>query len=270
MPVVDGWDSTRLIREQEDLKPMPSHAVQSFGRTPIFAVSGMLRRGDEQLYIDAGFNGWMPKPINMKWLGKCLGGAWDARARSLGAYDEDRFELGGWFPEPPMPPAKEEPPPREQIPIPIPEPAALPDTRVEVEIRPEVEHKAEVEVKPEVQTGVETDAPPVPDLIPQSPEEVYPPLPETPAQGPSSPTAQAQPAQGYFCQTSRPSKRNATLDVAWAIGPRGTPFEIPEIPSIDESLKMLGDQEEPRVGAERVSPTSAEYPHHVCTPWRNE
>lgn len=247
---------------------MPSHAVQSFGRTPIFAVSGMLRRGDEQLYIDAGFNGWMPKPINMKWLGKCLGGAWDARARRLGAYDEDRFELGGWFPEPSMPPPKEEVPPREQTSIPIPGPLAPSDVKaeVEVEVKPEVVIKPEVAAEVAVET--ETDAPPVPDLIPQSPEEVYPPLPETPAQGPSSPTAQAQPAQGYFCQTSRPSKRNATPDVAWAIGPRGTPFEIPEIPSIDESLKMLGDQEQPMTSTERISPTAAEY-HDVCTPWRN-
>lgn len=251
---------------------MPSHAVQSFGRTPIFAVSGMLRRGDEQLYIDAGFNGWMPKPINMKWLGKCLGGAWDARARSLGAYDEDRFELGGWFPEPAMPPAKEEPLPQEQAPTPISMPEVVADVKTETEVKLEVEVRPEVEVKHEVAAEVavetETEAPPVPDLIPQSPEEVYPPLPETPAQGPSSPTAQAQPAQGYFCQTSRPSKRNATPDVAWAIGPRGTPFEISEIPSIDESLKILGDQEEPRTGAERISPTAAEYPD-VCTPWRN-
>jgi len=97
MPVVDGWASTRMIREQEHKNPTPSHAVLSCGRTPIFAVSGMLRRGDEQQYAEAGFDGWMPKPIDMKRLVTYLAGAWDAVTRRRGTYDEKYFELGGWF-----------------------------------------------------------------------------------------------------------------------------------------------------------------------------
>ncbi|KAK0644269.1 phytochrome-2 [Cercophora newfieldiana] len=97
MPVVDGWASTRMIREQEHKNPTPSHSVLSCGRTPIFAVSGMLRRGDESRYIEAGFDGWMPKPIDMKRLGTYLAGAWDSIARSRGIYDDKHFEFGGWF-----------------------------------------------------------------------------------------------------------------------------------------------------------------------------
>ncbi|KAK1750934.1 hypothetical protein QBC47DRAFT_352484 [Echria macrotheca] len=98
MPVVDGWASAMMIRAQERMRPTPSRAVQSCGHTPIFAVSGMLRRGDERRYVDAGFDGWMPKPINMRQLAMCLVGAWDRCAQGCAAYNETYFELGGWFP----------------------------------------------------------------------------------------------------------------------------------------------------------------------------
>ncbi|KAK3682924.1 phytochrome-like protein [Podospora appendiculata] len=99
MPVVDGWTSTRMIREHENKYPTPSRAVQSCGRTPIFAVSGMLRRSDEQRCMSTGFDGWMPKPIDMKRLAACLAGALDPGTRNLGVYDDAHFELGGWFPQ---------------------------------------------------------------------------------------------------------------------------------------------------------------------------
>ncbi|KAK3316987.1 phytochrome-like protein [Apodospora peruviana] len=99
MPVVDGWESARMIREQEHKTPIPSRAVQICGRTPIFAVSGMLRRSDEELYVKAGFDGLMPKPIDMKRLAVCLAGALDGHTcTTAGLYDDARFELGGWFP----------------------------------------------------------------------------------------------------------------------------------------------------------------------------
>ncbi|KAK0708630.1 GAF domain-like protein [Lasiosphaeris hirsuta] len=98
MPIVDGWASARMIRQQEHNNPTPSRAVQSCGRTPIFAVSGMLRRGDEQRCIDAGFDGWMPKPVDMKRVATCLAGALDAGTRHMCVYDDAHFELGGWFP----------------------------------------------------------------------------------------------------------------------------------------------------------------------------
>ncbi|KAK3395205.1 phytochrome-like protein [Podospora didyma] len=97
MPIVDGWASTRMIREYEKQYPMPSRAVQSCGRMPIFAISGMLKRGDEQKFIDGGFDGWMPKPVDMRRLATYLAGALDVNARNQGDYDGDKFEQGGWF-----------------------------------------------------------------------------------------------------------------------------------------------------------------------------
>ncbi|KAK4185997.1 putative signal transduction histidine-protein kinase [Podospora australis] len=97
MPGVDGMESLRKIREIEHQNPTPSRTVQSCGRVPVFVVSGMLRREDEQKYKDAGFDGWMPKPIDMRKLNTYLAGAMDLAARRLGLYDESHFALGGWF-----------------------------------------------------------------------------------------------------------------------------------------------------------------------------
>ncbi|KAK3489970.1 phytochrome-like protein [Neurospora crassa] len=97
MPVVDGFASIRMIRDHEYSHPTPSRVVQCCGRTPIFAVSGMLRRGQEQQCKEAGFDGWMPKPVDMKRLVRCLAGGLDQDARRTCVYDEKRFELGGWF-----------------------------------------------------------------------------------------------------------------------------------------------------------------------------
>ena len=68
MPVVDGWVSTRMIREYEEANPLPSRAAQASGRTPIFAVSGIVRRSDETRCRETGFDGWLPKPVNMSRL----------------------------------------------------------------------------------------------------------------------------------------------------------------------------------------------------------
>ncbi|KAK3987278.1 putative signal transduction histidine-protein kinase [Cladorrhinum sp. PSN332] len=100
MPVVDGWASINMIRQREHTHPTPSRVVQSYGRTPIFAISGMLRAGEEQIYIDVSFDGWMPKPIDMKrLLGTYLAGGLDSVTRRQGLYDENHFAMGGWFPD---------------------------------------------------------------------------------------------------------------------------------------------------------------------------
>jgi len=97
MPVVSGWESARLIREQEETHPLPTRAVQSCGRTPIFAVSGNLRRTDIEHSAEAGFDGFIPKPIDMKRLANCIAGALDETSRALEVYNTAHFELGGWF-----------------------------------------------------------------------------------------------------------------------------------------------------------------------------
>ncbi|KAK4223094.1 putative signal transduction histidine-protein kinase [Podospora fimiseda] len=107
MPVVDGCASIKMIRERERTHPIPSRAVQSSGRVPVFAISGMLRRQDEEKYREVGFDGWMPKPIDMRRLGTYLTGAFDFATRKLGFYDIGNFNVGGWFPGDMIEPPKE-------------------------------------------------------------------------------------------------------------------------------------------------------------------
>ena len=97
MPLVDGIDATRRIREFERAQPLPPGVIQSSGRVPIFAVSAHLRRGEEQKYADAEFDGWMPKPVNMTTLRKHLAGGLDPLEKERGRYCPENFELGGWL-----------------------------------------------------------------------------------------------------------------------------------------------------------------------------
>lgn len=90
MLFLDGWAAARLIRAHEKKSTEPR-------RTPMFAISGIIRRGDEHDAVDAGFDGWMPKPVNMVKLSAYLAGATDPDARKKGAYVEERFNDGGWF-----------------------------------------------------------------------------------------------------------------------------------------------------------------------------
>lgn len=102
MPIVDGFQSTALIRgfEKEREGSDWSRVLSSYGRTPIFAISGHLRRDELKKYVDYGFDGWMPKPVDMSRIGLYLAGALDEKMRERGMYDEKYFELGGWFERP--------------------------------------------------------------------------------------------------------------------------------------------------------------------------
>ena len=57
MPNMDGLEATRIIREQE--KATKSHI-------PIFAMTAYAMKGDREKCLDAGMDGYMAKPINVK------------------------------------------------------------------------------------------------------------------------------------------------------------------------------------------------------------
>jgi len=86
-----------MIRSQEKLHPQPSQAAQLHGRVPIFAVSGNLKRDEMQRYVADGFDGCMPKPVNVASLGIYLDGAMDESLKKNGKYNPAKFNLGGWF-----------------------------------------------------------------------------------------------------------------------------------------------------------------------------
>ncbi|EAW16146.1 putative sensor histidine kinase/response regulator [Aspergillus fischeri NRRL 181] len=98
MPIVDGMGSTKMIREYEELtSPTSFPATYRPQRIPIFAVSASLMEKDRQTYIDAGFDGWIMKPIDFKRVAHLLDGVYKEDAREDSLYKSGMWEKGGWF-----------------------------------------------------------------------------------------------------------------------------------------------------------------------------
>lgn len=99
MPIVDGLTSTKMIRSFEKTHPGSglSDRATLNGRVPIFAVSASLIEKDRQLYIDAGFDGWILKPIDFKRLSTLLCGIVEEHTRKHCLYKPGKWEQGGWF-----------------------------------------------------------------------------------------------------------------------------------------------------------------------------
>ncbi|RHZ55745.1 putative sensor histidine kinase/response regulator [Aspergillus thermomutatus] len=99
MPIVDGIESTRMIRqfERESSEVPLSEKASKNGRVPVFAVSASLLEKDAQLYIEAGFDGWIMKPINFNRLGVLFDGLRNQDIRNAATYQPGHWEFGGWF-----------------------------------------------------------------------------------------------------------------------------------------------------------------------------
>lgn len=61
MPVLDGLEAARLIRSLDDC-PQP----------PIIAITAYTLNGDKQRCLDAGMNGYLPKPVETERLLACV------------------------------------------------------------------------------------------------------------------------------------------------------------------------------------------------------
>ena len=99
MPIVDGLTSTKMIRSYEKSHPQSnlSRRAAGHGRVPIFAVSASLVERECQTYIDAGFDGWILKPVDFKRLNTLLAGIVDDETRNTCLYEVGEWERGGWF-----------------------------------------------------------------------------------------------------------------------------------------------------------------------------
>ena len=99
MPIVDGLTSTKMIRSFE--KSHPTHLLSKRaarnGRIPVIAVSASLLEKERQTYIDAGFDGWILKPISFDRLKNIMLGIVDAGVRKENLYKSGGWERGGWF-----------------------------------------------------------------------------------------------------------------------------------------------------------------------------
>ncbi|KAL7951615.1 hypothetical protein V8C42DRAFT_304633 [Trichoderma barbatum] len=101
MPIVDGLTSTKLIRAMELSPEHKGHSplASKCGRIPIFAVSASLVEELKDTYVEAGFDGWILKPIDFKRLATLLRGIYDDETRKSCIYVPGQWERGGWFTE---------------------------------------------------------------------------------------------------------------------------------------------------------------------------
>jgi hypothetical protein len=101
MPIVDGLTSTKMIRSFE--KSHPSELLSSRaalnGRVPIIAVSASLLERERTKYTDAGFDGWILKPIAFNRLSQIMEGLVEQQVRNENLYKPGTWERGGWFDE---------------------------------------------------------------------------------------------------------------------------------------------------------------------------
>ena len=99
MPIVDGLTSTKMIRSHEKIHPCTilSRRAGLNGRVPIFAVSASLIEKERDRYIQAGFDGWILKPIDFKRLAVLLEGIVHEDIRHDCLYAPGEWERGGWF-----------------------------------------------------------------------------------------------------------------------------------------------------------------------------
>jgi hypothetical protein len=90
-----------MIRSYEKAHPTQilSERATLNGRVPIIAVSASLVEKDRQVYIDAGFDGWIPKPIAFGRLTEIMEGLVDRTVRKKNLYKPGSWERGGWFSE---------------------------------------------------------------------------------------------------------------------------------------------------------------------------
>jgi hypothetical protein len=99
MPIVDGLSSTKMIRSYERTHhgDILSPRANANGRVPILAVSASLIERERQTYIDAGFDGWILKPIDFNRVNTLLNGIVDEETRKTCLYQPGQWERGGFF-----------------------------------------------------------------------------------------------------------------------------------------------------------------------------
>lgn len=99
MPIVDGLSSTKMIRTFEKSHPMIGYSDRAtfHGRVPVFAVSASLVEKDLQVYMDAGFDGWILKPVDFHRLNELFTGIVEQDTREACLYTPGKWERGGWF-----------------------------------------------------------------------------------------------------------------------------------------------------------------------------
>ena len=83
--------------EKSHAKAILSERASANGRVPIIAVSATLVEKERQKYVDAGFDGWILKPVDFKRLSVLLEATVNETVRESCLYKAGEWEIGGWF-----------------------------------------------------------------------------------------------------------------------------------------------------------------------------
>lgn len=101
-PFMPKHPSRRATMRSSDSLPLPSIKT-SFAlppvhhRIPIFAVSANLSLHTQESLEEAGFDGWLPKPVDFTRLAVILRGTFSDLLREEGRYTPSDTRAGGWF-----------------------------------------------------------------------------------------------------------------------------------------------------------------------------
>ena len=97
MPIIDGVTASKMIRELENkaVDESPLDGTKR-NRISILAVLASIVEQDNPSYIEAGFDGWIMKPINFSRLSLLLDRVRDPSLRSVHTR-LDNWESGEWF-----------------------------------------------------------------------------------------------------------------------------------------------------------------------------
>jgi hypothetical protein len=83
--------------DQSELHLIKMSQLQVRDRIPIFAVSAGLDQHSQESLENAGFDGWLSKPIDFKKLGLIMEGVMSRDARALAKSIAGDYVGGGWF-----------------------------------------------------------------------------------------------------------------------------------------------------------------------------
>ena len=99
MPIIDGIGAAKMIRELENKSAStpPLDGVKRNG-IPILAVSASIVEQEKISYIEAGFDGWMLKPIDFARLNMLLARVRDPHVQTHNeGHRLKHWESGEWF-----------------------------------------------------------------------------------------------------------------------------------------------------------------------------
>ncbi|EJD54682.1 hypothetical protein AURDEDRAFT_79671 [Auricularia subglabra TFB-10046 SS5] len=106
MPLMNGLDATKRIREiehEEPAKSPPSGPSSTLSRAlarriPVVAVSASLLERERDVLVEFGIDGWLLKPVNYRRVGDLIRGIHDQHQRARDVYTPGcSWEGGGWL-----------------------------------------------------------------------------------------------------------------------------------------------------------------------------